>query len=112
MVGQGLATDARWQGLFTSHADIVPTLMRNYLGVQNPAQDFSTGIDLLGTPMDRDWLLSSGYSQYAIVGKDRILEVGSAGQFQLVDKRYRPLKDSPNFEHVQQAMEQMSRFNK
>lgn len=112
MVGQGLAADARWQGLFTSHADIVPTLMKNYLGVQSPVQDFSTGIDLLGAPMDRDWVLSSGYSQYAIVGKDRILEVGAAGQFQLVDKRYRPLKDSPNFEHVQQAMEQMSRFNK
>ena len=112
IVGKDIPKNGGWKNHFTSHADIAPTLLKNYLGVQNPAKDFSIGVDLLGSPIDRDWLLVSGYSQYAIVGKDNILEIGSVGQSQLVDKQYRPLKDKPNFEHVHEAMEQMSRFSK
>lgn len=111
MVGKGLSPDDRWKDYFTSHADIAPTLLKNYLGVQNPEKDFAVGVNLLASPIDRDWLLVSGFSRYAIVEKDRILEIGSVGQSQLVDKRYRPLKGSPNFAHVQEAMEQMSRFS-
>ena len=112
IVGKGIPQDGRWKDFFTSHADIAPTLMKNYLGVQNPAADFSIGVDLLGNPLDRDWLLVSGYSQYAIVGKENILEIGSVGQSQFVDKQYKPLKGTPNFGHVHEAMEQMSRFSK
>lgn len=79
--------------------------------MQNPEKDFAVGVNLLASPIDRDWLLVSGFSRYAIVENDRILEIGSVGQSQLVDKRYRPLKGSPNFAHVQEAMEQMSRFS-
>lgn len=111
MVGPQLPRDGRWNQLFTSHADLAPTLLKNYLGVRNPAQDFAVGVDLLGEPIDRDWVLVSGFSQYAIVGKDSILEIGSVGQSQLVDKRYRPLKSTPNFAHVQEALEQMRRFS-
>ena len=94
----------------TSHADLAPTMMKNFLGVNNDIKDYSIGEDLLGAPIQRDWLLSSGYSQYAIIGKDDIIEIGALGQHQYVDKHYQPLKTAPNLAHVKQALEQMRRF--
>ena len=111
MVGKNIPATNPWKNYFTSHADIAPTILKNYLGVKNPSDELSVGLDLFATPVDREWILASGYSRYAIVGKDSILDIGSVGQYQLVDKRYRPLKGSPNFAHVHEAMEQMSRFS-
>lgn len=112
MVGKNIAAGAPWQDQFTSHADIVPTLMKNYLGVQNPLGDYSTGEDLLGQPTDRQWLLTSGYSQYAVITRQDIVEVGAVGQYQYVGKNYRPREGQPNFAYLQQALEQMRRFSR
>lgn len=99
-----------WGDKLTSHADIVPTLMRNYLGVHNPLEDYATGLDLLAAPQSRPWLLSAGYSQYALVTPENIVEIGALGQYTHVDRRYRPLKAAPPWAHVQQAMEQLRWF--
>lgn len=112
MVGAGISPQHAWGNFFTSHADIAPTLMQQYLQVKNDPSDYAMGVNLLATPVDRKWLLISGYSQYAVVTANDILEIGSLGQYQLVDKHYKPLKASPNFAYVQQAMEQMRRFSR
>lgn len=112
MVGGGIQPEHGWGSSFTSHADVVPTLMKQYLQVENDPSDYSIGVNLLGKPVDRPWLLISGYSQYAVVTANDILEVGSLGQYQYVDKHYKPLKTSPNFSYVQQAMEQMRHFSR
>ncbi|EGR2796204.1 DUF3413 domain-containing protein [Vibrio navarrensis] len=95
----------------TSHQDVVPTLMRHYLGVTNDVKDYSVGEDLLGKAVKRDWIISSNYSGYAIITNNNILEVGGGGQYQFMDKTNRQLKDQqPNFTYLQQALEQISRF--
>ncbi|KYN25447.1 choline-sulfatase [Vibrio cidicii] len=97
----------------TSHQDVVPTLMKHYLGVTNDVKDYSVGEDLLGKAVKRDWIISSNYSGYAIITNDNILEVGGGGQYQFMDKTNRQLKDQqPNFTYLQQALEQISRFSK
>ncbi|MGF1903808.1 DUF3413 domain-containing protein [Aliivibrio salmonicida] len=97
----------------TSHQDVVPTLMKNYLGVTNDIKDYSVGEDLLGKHVDRNWIMSSNYSGYAIIEKESILEVGSTGQYELLDKRNRPKKDVDlNYKHLQEALDQISRFSK
>ncbi len=97
----------------TSHQDVVPTLMKNYLGVISDIKDYSVGEDLLGKPVARDWIMSSNYSGYAIIDNDSILEVHATGQYELLDKTNRPLKDGKlNYQHLQEALEQISRFNK
>ncbi|WP_172564954.1 DUF3413 domain-containing protein [Vibrio navarrensis] len=97
----------------TSHQDVVPTLMRHYLGVTNDVKDYSVGEDLLGKAVKRDWIISSNYSGYAIITNNNILEVGGGGQYQFMDKTNRQLKDQqPNFTYLQQALEQISRFSK
>ncbi|HAS6344848.1 TPA: DUF3413 domain-containing protein [Vibrio vulnificus] len=96
----------------TSHQDVVPTLMKHYLGVTNDVKDYSVGDDLLGEAVKRDWIISSNYSGYAIITDDNILEVSGGGQYQFMDKTNRQLKDQqPNFTYLQQALEQISRFN-
>ncbi|HAS8532261.1 TPA: DUF3413 domain-containing protein [Vibrio vulnificus] len=97
----------------TSHQDVVPTLMKHYLGVTNDVKDYSAGEDLLGDAVKRDWIISSNYSGYAIITDDNILEVSGGGQYQFMDKNNRQLKDQqPNFTYLQQALEQISRFSK
>ncbi|EGQ9313273.1 DUF3413 domain-containing protein [Vibrio vulnificus] len=97
----------------TSHQDVVPTLMKHYLGVTNDVKDYSVGEDLLGDAVKRDWIISSNYSGYAIITDDDILEVNGGGQYQFMDKTNRQLKDQqPNFTYLQQALEQISRFSK
>ncbi|QYJ78778.1 DUF3413 domain-containing protein [Shewanella acanthi] len=96
----------------TSHQDLVPTLMQGYLGVTNPIGDYSVGLNLLNPMQERAWILASNYSSYAMLTSDTILEVGSAGQYELLDKTNRPLKGKPNFDFLQQVLEQLSHFSK
>ncbi|EML0341493.1 DUF3413 domain-containing protein [Vibrio vulnificus] len=97
----------------TSHQDVVPTLMKHYLGVTNDVKDYSVGEDLLGDAVKRDWIISSNYSGYAIITEDNILEVNGGGQYQFMDKTNRQLKDQqPSFTYLQQALEQISRFSR
>jgi membrane-anchored protein YejM (alkaline phosphatase superfamily) len=97
----------------TSHYDVAPTLLKNYLGVTSEIESYAVGLDLFATPVARDWLLASKYSGYAVLTDETILEVGATGQYELLDQTNRELKNqSPNFEHLQQALEQISRFRK
>ncbi|HAT8530562.1 DUF3413 domain-containing protein [Vibrio vulnificus] len=108
------AAKMQWSSeALTSHQDVVPTLMKHYLGVTNDVKDYSVGEDLLGDAVKRDWIISSNYSGYAIITDDNILEVSGGGQYQFMDKTNRQLKDQqPNFTYLQQALEQISRFNR
>lgn len=96
----------------TSHEDVVPTLMKNYLGITSNIKDYSVGEDLLGKRIERNWIMSSNYSGYAIIDKKSILEVGATGQYQLLDKTNRPMKDGDlNYQYLQEALDQISIFN-
>ncbi|ARN64686.1 TPA: DUF3413 domain-containing protein [Vibrio vulnificus] len=108
------AAKMQWSSeALTSHQDVVPTLMKHYLGVTNDVKDYSVGEDLLGDAVKRDWIISSNYSGYAIITDDNILEVSGGGQYQFMDKSNRPLKEQqPNFTYLQQALEQISRFSR
>ncbi|EIT7143502.1 DUF3413 domain-containing protein [Vibrio vulnificus] len=113
--GPGIdAAKMQWSSeALTSHQDVVPTLMKHYLGVTNDVKDYSVGEDLLGDAVKRDWIISSNYSGYAVITDDNILEVSGGGQYQFMDKTNRQLKDQqPNFTYLQQALEQISRFSK
>lgn len=99
----------------STHEDVVPTLMKHYLGGRDSKlADYSTGIDLLDEKSKgRDWLISSSYSNYAMITKDSILEVGSSGQYQYLDLSNRTKKNKePNFLYLKDVLEHLSRFKK
>lgn len=101
-----------WENNFSSHEDVAPTIAKNYLGVENKISDYSTGIDLLDKPQDRPWVMASSYSGYGVVSHDSILEVRATGQSQFMDITNHPKDGQPNYQYLQQALEQISRFRK
>lgn len=98
----------------TSHLDVPPTLLKNYLGVENPIDDYSVGVDLLGDEPNRSFVISSKYSGYAIVTNDSILEVMGSGQYEYMDKTNRAFKDDrkPDMNNLQGALDQVGMFYK
>tara|TARA_R110000764_G_scaffold213462_1_gene299836 strand:- start:2411 stop:4240 length:1830 start_codon:yes stop_codon:yes gene_type:complete len=97
----------------TSHEDVVPTLMKHYLGVTSPLEAYSGGIDLLDKAESRDWVLSSSYASYAMITHDTILEVGAGGQYTIYDLTNRIKKEAePNYVYLKEALESVSRFRK
>lgn len=107
------SADSRDIQILTSHEDLVPTLMKNYLGVNSPIDSYSEGVDLLHDKTRRDWVLSSSYSGYAMITKDSILEVGAGGQYKVYDLSNRVQKEAePNYTYLKDALESISRFKK
>lgn len=113
MVGAGVPESDDWSqsGSYTSHEDLAPTLLRNYLGLNNPTEDYATGLDIFSTPEQREWRMAAKYAGYAVIDKDSILEVTALGQYNLLDHGNKPLADAEiNFKNVQEALDRLRRF--
>ncbi|KES15080.1 putative hydrolase of alkaline phosphatase superfamily, partial [Gilliamella apis SCGC AB-598-P17] len=95
---------------FTSHEDVVPSIMRNYLHVKNDITDYSTGYDLFSPIMDRNWLLMSNYSSYSVRTKDNIYFVNRLGISHYFDVYNNEVNDTPNYNLIHSAMDEMHYF--
>ena len=105
----------------THHTDLVPTLATLF-GIQNPAQDFSVGQDLLSPDYRRDYFIVCGWDEVAFVNHTHkyILPVGSAGA--IFRREVTTLDDHPVNENqkneffkqfanqLQEAQKDMTRF--
>lgn len=95
----------------TTHYDLVPTLMHNYLGVENDVGDYSAG-RLLGDTTPRRWHFVGNELRYAfLVEGDTILTKEGAGWIEVTDARLNPVKDY----HIQprqfeEAIRKLNRF--
>lgn len=97
--------------IMTSHMDIPPTLLQHYLGVSNPVKDYSAGYSLFDLPTERPWVMAASYSMYAVLTNNRIFEVDTLGQSQLLDKDNQPVTGEKfNAHHLQEVIALMSRF--
>ncbi|QYN42741.1 sulfatase-like hydrolase/transferase [Gilliamella sp. ESL0443] len=95
---------------FTSHEDVVPTIMRHYLHVENDISDYSTGYDLFSPIIDRDWLLMSNYSSYAVRTTDNIYFVNRLGISHYFDCHNNQVDKTPDYKTIQSAMNNMRYF--
>ncbi|MWN05050.1 sulfatase-like hydrolase/transferase [Gilliamella sp. Pas-s95] len=95
----------------TSHEDVVPTLMKHYLYVKNDISDYSTGYDLFSPITDRNWLLMSNYSSYAVRTSDHIYFVNRLGINHYMDLHNRETDETPNYQYIQEAMNHMRYFS-
>lgn len=76
-----------WQGeskeynYLSSHLDIMPTLLRQFFGVQNPLNDYAQGIDLT-TKSQRIWVSASNhYWNIAIMQNGEQYHIDKKGHF-------------------------------
>lgn len=96
----------------TSHEDVVPTLMKNYLGVSNAVGDYTTGYDLQSAIPERAWLLMSSYSMWAVRTPENIYQVNGIGISHFMNAHNQEIDGQPNFKYVYDAMDEMRHFNK
>jgi uncharacterized protein len=92
----------------TTHFDVMPTLMREYLGCDAPFSTYSVGRSLF-EPGGRETLVMSEYSHFAIVTPDRIAVIRKQGM-QMLDIDYQPMDGRLAPATVEAALEQKSRF--
>ena len=97
----------------TTHYDIVPTLMHNYLGVKNPVSDYSMG-HLLSDNCSRKWHIVGSNLNYAfIIGGDSILEKNAEGGLDVYDARMNPVSNYRlDTRAFNKAMDKLNKFYK
>ncbi|MFD1007607.1 MULTISPECIES: DUF3413 domain-containing protein [Oceanisphaera] len=95
----------------TSQLDLVPTLMRQALGVKNPSRSYSTGQSLFKADVER-WRLASDEDEYAIYQRQDITLFNRRGDMQLLRaKDYsQESDDSPELSLLLQVMSDLNRF--
>ena len=97
----------------TTHYDFVPTLMHDYLGVQNPLEDYTAG-RLLSDTTPRLWHFVGNELRYAfIVEGDTILTKEGAGYVEVTDAHLNPVEDySIKPREFDKAIKDLNRFFK
>ena len=97
----------------TTHYDVVPTLMKNHLGVKNNPADYSMGRMMMDkTP--RLWHVVGSNLNYAfIIKNDTILEKTADGALDVYDAHMNPVKNYRlPAKQFDKAIKQLNRFFK
>lgn len=71
---------------FTSHYDLVPTLMKEVMQCQNQTEDFTIGNSLFDKKNVTPTLIASGYADHALVTKNHVIRLYENGDYVLEDQ--------------------------
>jgi membrane-anchored protein YejM (alkaline phosphatase superfamily) len=97
-------------GYRSSHYDVVPMLMQDLLGCDNPPSDYSVGGNLFDGE-DWDWIVAGSYYNYAVLEPDQVTVTFPNGLYQVRDWDYRLLREPAFRGDVLEAVsEQNARF--
>lgn len=95
---------------FTSHYDLVPTLMAKLLNCTNPYSDYSLGLGLFNDEL-RKFLVVASYANFGVVTPDTITTFYPSGNITIQDSDAKPLLDArPDFMILRQALAQTRQF--
>lgn len=96
----------------TTHYDIAPTLMKRYLGVENPTADYSMGYDIYDTA-DRYPHVVGDHVNYGFVFENTIVRTNHLGTVSVTDKNLNDLpRNAVNVKDLQKAIEKKNMFYK
>lgn len=97
----------------TTHYDVVPTLMKNHLGIKNNPADYSMG-RMMTDKTPRLWHVVGSNLNYAfIINNDTILEKTADGALDVYDAHMNPVKNYRlPAKQFDQAIKQLNRFFK
>ena len=95
----------------SSHVDLVPTLMREWLNCENNIADYSNGRSLFNTS-PRDFVLSKNWNNHAIVGNEFTHVFTPYGSDVYRSDNYSKVKEAKPLDSAQQlkVLESVSRF--
>jgi len=92
----------------TTHFDVMPTVMRDYLGCTDPFATYSVGRSLFEAG-GRDPIVLSEYTDFAIMHADQTAIVRMHGM-EIRDRNYLKLDTHFSLEVIKAALEQNTRF--
>jgi len=78
---------------WTSHYDIVPTLMQHLFLCQNAIKDYSIGKNLFDTT-SREWLIVGSKDNFGILEPDRITSINYDRSFDITDRNLNEIQDA------------------
>ena len=99
----------------TSHYDVVPSLMTHALNCQNPASDYSFGVDILSNTIPhRKQFLVADYTFYGVIRPDDglILVQNQTGYYEMRDSHYAPSKKPMSTFDMSEVFKWLSAFSK
>lgn len=96
----------------TSHYDICPTILKQYLGLENPCEDFGSGKMLTDSTL-RDWILVGSRNNFAFIHKTHIYEKRPSGYFFATDAQLNELpQDSIDYAGLNEHIHEIGSFYK
>lgn len=96
----------------TTHYDIAPTVMRQFLGIKNPASDYTMGADLLDTTSRYPHIIGD-HVNYGFIFENAIVKTNHLGTLEITDKQLNPISRSAfNASQLQKAIEKKNMFYK
>ncbi|MBD1569480.1 MULTISPECIES: DUF3413 domain-containing protein [Aliivibrio] len=95
----------------SSHLDLAPTLMEEFLGTTTPADSYSSGINLFDQTEERNWLLAGDRKNIALITGTNTVVIDTFGNYRVYDENYRRLKDEkPKLSLLMQGISELKRF--
>ena len=96
----------------TSHYDICPTLLKQYLGLENDCEDFGCG-KMLSDSTLRDWMLVGSRENFAFIHQNHIYEKRPSGYFFATDAHLNELpQDSIDYTTLNEKIHEIGSFYK
>lgn len=106
--GQTAPHTASWR---TTHYDVAPTVLKTAYGCQNPAADYSIGMDLFD-PSPRPFALISSYTKKAIRTGDKLTVMDAYGNLEFYDENFVPTQTGADPVAVAEALKTFAKFYK
>lgn len=97
----------------TTHYDVSPTIMDRFLGVQNPINEYSIGMDMYDSTSRYPHIVGGDNIDYGFLFDDRIVTTNYFGTMQVTDSKLNHLEiNSVSGKQLQQAITKRNRFYK
>ena len=93
----------------TLHYDIVPSIMKNYLGTTNSPGDFSVGQNIFENKK-RDWFVCGYNQKYSVIEQNKITNIYTSGLFDITDLKLNILKEELNYDVIERAFAETNKF--
>ncbi|MBV7297548.1 DUF3413 domain-containing protein [Enterovibrio paralichthyis] len=97
---------------YSSHLDVVPTLMESMLAVDSPASNYTSGRNLFEiSEKPRKWVMAGDSRDIVVVQPDKTTVVDKFGNYRVYDSNYKLQPEGkPQLSILMQVMHELKRF--
>ncbi|MFD2908049.1 DUF3413 domain-containing protein [Flavobacterium ardleyense] len=109
MIIYDASKEAKQYNHLTLHYDIVPSLMKNYLGTTTNIGDFSVGQNIFESKK-RDWFVCGYNQKYSVIEQNKITNIYTSGLFDITDLKLNILNHDLNYDVIEHAFADTNKF--